>query len=96
MVDSAGELVKSWGDVIEANGGTADIRVDEYVRRFTSYVISNVMFGDEWQMGMEIFLKSLDLINAMSTPTILSGIPFYRFFILFYCILFLLYQLEFE
>ncbi|MBA0836183.1 hypothetical protein Goarm_008417 [Gossypium armourianum] len=73
IVESVGELVKSWGNLIEANGGTADIRVDDYVRRFTSYVISNVVFGDEWQMGMEIFPKSLDLINAMSTPTILSG-----------------------
>ncbi|TYJ33419.1 hypothetical protein E1A91_A05G102900v1 [Gossypium mustelinum] len=62
-----------------SNGGTADIRVDDYVRRFTSYVISNVVFGDEWQMGMEIFPKFPDLINAMSTPTILSGIPFYRY-----------------
>ncbi|MBA0594625.1 cytochrome P450 714C2 [Gossypium raimondii] len=79
IVESVGELVKSWGNLIEANGGTADIRVDDYVRRFTSYVISNVVFGDEWQMGMEIFPKSLDLINAMSTPTTLSGIPFYRY-----------------
>ena len=78
MVGSGGELVKSWGNIIEANGGIADIRVDDYVRNFTSYIISNVVFGDEWQKGMEIFPKSLALINAMSTPTILSGIPFYR------------------
>ncbi|XVF20103.1 hypothetical protein REPUB_Repub11eG0169300 [Reevesia pubescens] len=79
IVESGGELVKSWGNIIEANGGIADIRVDDYVRNFTSYIISNVMFGDEWHKGMEIFPKSLALINAMSTPTILSGIPFYRY-----------------
>ncbi|XP_022752770.1 cytochrome P450 714C2-like [Durio zibethinus] len=80
MVQSGGELVKSWENIVEANGGIADIRVDDYVRHFTSFIISNVMFGDEWQKGMEIFPKSLALINAMSTPTILSGIPFYRYF----------------
>ncbi|KAE8656817.1 Detected protein of unknown function [Hibiscus syriacus] len=57
----------------------SDIRVDDCVRSFTSYVISKVVFGDEWQKGMEIFPKSLALINAMSSPTILSGIPFFRY-----------------
>ncbi|XVF68717.1 hypothetical protein PTKIN_Ptkin11bG0024000 [Pterospermum kingtungense] len=79
MVESGGELVKSWGKIIEENGGIADIRIDDHVRNFTSSIISKVMFGDEWQKGMEIFPKSLALINAMSTPTILSGIPFYRY-----------------
>ncbi|KAK8478342.1 hypothetical protein V6N13_144557 [Hibiscus sabdariffa] len=79
MVESGGELVKSWDNIIEANSGIADIRVDDYVRRFTSYVISKVVFGDDWQKGMEIFPKSLALINAMSSPTILTGVPFYRY-----------------
>ncbi|OMO91297.1 Cytochrome P450 [Corchorus olitorius] len=82
MVECGGELVKSWGTIIEANNnssGIADIRVDDYVRSFTSSIISHVVFGDEWHKGMEIFPKSLALINAMSSPTILSGIPFYRY-----------------
>ncbi|XWS53160.1 hypothetical protein CRYUN_Cryun11dG0133800 [Craigia yunnanensis] len=78
MVEFGRELVKSWGNIIEANGGFADIRVYEYVRSFTSYIISNVMLRNEWQKGMEIFPKSLALINVMSAPTILSDNPFYR------------------
>ncbi|KAK6271950.1 hypothetical protein POUND7_009033 [Theobroma cacao] len=79
MVESGEALVNSWGNIIEANGGIADIRVDDYVRRYTSSIISNVVFGNEWETGMEMFPKSLSLIKAMCSPTILSGVPFYRY-----------------
>ena len=45
MVESACKLVSSWQGLTEIGGGSADIRVDDYIRSFTSTVISKMMFG---------------------------------------------------
>uniref|UniRef100_A0A5B6YIB8 Uncharacterized protein n=1 Tax=Davidia involucrata TaxID=16924 RepID=A0A5B6YIB8_DAVIN len=78
-VESARTLVKSWESIIESEGGIADIRVDEHVRNFTSYVISRILFGSNYSIGSDLFLKCRDLIKASISPTILNGLPFLRY-----------------
>ena len=77
-MESACKLVSSWQGLTEIGGGSADIRVDDYIRSFTSTVISKMMFGSHYSEAVELFPKCRSLMNDLQTPTILKGIPFYR------------------
>ncbi|KAL6332428.1 hypothetical protein AAG906_007976 [Vitis piasezkii] len=55
MVESASNLVSSWLGLIELGSGSADIRVDDYIRSFTSTVISKMMFGSHHSKAVELF-----------------------------------------
>ncbi|CAK9154558.1 unnamed protein product [Ilex paraguariensis] len=79
VVESASTLVKSWESVVESEGGTADIKVDDYVREFTSHVFSRITFGSNYSIGAELLPKCRALIKASESPTILNGLPFYRY-----------------
>ena len=90
IVESACTLIKSWDNVVKAEDGVAELIVDEYVRNFTSEIISKMMFGNNFFEGMKLFPKLKTLIDIMSTPTLLSGVPFSRYVIsLFFVISFL-------
>ncbi|KAK6935906.1 Cytochrome P450 [Dillenia turbinata] len=78
MVESAGKLVKTWAHMIEKEGGTADTRVDDYVRIYSTEMISRMLFGSDYEKGVEMRHKCKALINAMAQPTMLSGVPFAR------------------
>ncbi|KAK6926936.1 Cytochrome P450, partial [Dillenia turbinata] len=78
IVESAGKLVKTWESMIESEGGIADVRVDDYVRSYTTEIISKMMFGSDYGKGVEMRHKCKALIDAMAQPTILSGLPFAR------------------
>ncbi|XP_015874059.2 cytochrome P450 714C2 [Ziziphus jujuba] len=82
VVESANTLVKAWESRVDqtAHGGAVDIPVHDYVRSFSSNVISNILFGSNYREGNMIFPKYRALLNAMASPTILNGIPFSRFF----------------
>ncbi|KAJ9691544.1 hypothetical protein PVL29_013656 [Vitis rotundifolia] len=77
MVESASNLVSSWLGLIELGSGSADIRVDDYIRSFTSTVISKMMFGSHHSKAVELFPKCRALMKDLQTPTILKGIPFF-------------------
>ncbi|WJZ97390.1 hypothetical protein VitviT2T_015998 [Vitis vinifera] len=79
MVESASNLVSSWLGLIELGSGSADIRVDDYIRSFTSTVISKMMFGSHHSKAVELFPKCRALMKNLQTPTILKGIPFFRY-----------------
>ena len=90
IVESACTLIKSWDNVVKAEDGVAELIVDEYVRNFTSEIVSKMMFGNNFFEGMKLFPKLKTLIDIMSTPTLLSGVPFSRYVIsLFFVISFL-------
>ncbi|XP_074356345.1 cytochrome P450 714C2-like [Apium graveolens] len=80
VLDSGNTLVESWEKMVETEGGIADIKVDEYVKNFTSSSFSNVMFGRYDVAHKGLFLKFRDLMEASGSPTVLDGRPFYRFF----------------
>ncbi|KAL1827572.1 hypothetical protein ACET3Z_005984 [Daucus carota] len=80
VLESGNTLVKSWEKLIETEGGIADIRVDDYVKKFTSTIFSNVMFGRYDAATKDLFSKCRDLMEASGSPTVLDGRPFYRFF----------------
>ncbi|XP_017233410.1 cytochrome P450 714C2-like [Daucus carota subsp. sativus] len=80
MLESGNTLVKSWEKMVETGSGIADIRVDDYVKNFTSSIFSNVMFGRYDVAHKGLFSKCRDLMEASGSPTVLDGRPFYRFF----------------
>ncbi|KAJ9691547.1 hypothetical protein PVL29_013659 [Vitis rotundifolia] len=79
MVEFVSDLVNSWLGLIELGRGSADIRVDDYIRSFTSTLISKMMFGSHYSKGVELFPKCRALMKDLQTPTILKGIPFFRY-----------------
>ncbi|XP_060673794.1 cytochrome P450 714C2-like [Ziziphus jujuba] len=79
MVESANTLVNSWESKINQTDGVVDLPIHDYVRSFSSTVISKILFGSNYEEGNTIFPKHGALLKAMASPTILNGIPFSRF-----------------
>ena len=78
VLESGNTLVKSWEKMVETGSGIADIRVDDYVKKFTSTIFSKVMFGRYDAATKDLFSKCRDLMEASGSPTVLDGRPFYR------------------
>ncbi|XP_075634020.1 cytochrome P450 714C2-like [Castanea sativa] len=66
ITESAITVVDSWKSMIETQGGTAEIKIDPYMRSFSGDVISKACFGSNYSKGEEIFLKLRLLQEAMS------------------------------
>lgn len=69
IADSAVNLVKSWRSRIDIEGGesgTADIKIDNDLKRFSGDVISRACFGRSFSEGEEIFLKLTALEEVLS------------------------------
>ncbi|KAF8380788.1 hypothetical protein HHK36_028282 [Tetracentron sinense] len=79
MTEAASMLVKSWDCKINSQGGMADIRADEDLRIFSSYIISKTLFGSSYTKGIDIFLRLRALTKALSTPSLLAGVPGLRY-----------------
>lgn len=79
MVESTFPLLKSWEGRIASGGGIGDITVDEALRSFSADVISRTCFGSSYYKGKEIFLRLRALQQTMSKPSILIGLPGFRF-----------------
>ena len=78
ITESVDTLLKSWRSKIEAEGGIADIRIDEHMRSFSGDVISRACFGSSYTKGEEIFLRLRALQEAMSKRSF-SEIPGMRY-----------------
>lgn len=78
VLESGNTLVKSWEKLVETEAGIADIRVDDYVKTFTSSIFSNVMFGRHESAEKLLFSKCRDLMEVSGSPTVVDGRPFYR------------------
>ncbi|KAL7128428.1 hypothetical protein ABFS83_14G316600 [Erythranthe nasuta] len=69
-------LINSWKDVIDAEGGvTADIKIDNYLKKFSGDVISRACFGSSYSEGEHIFQKLRDLEKISSKKVLSTGIP---------------------
>ena len=79
MVESSITLVNSWTNLIESEGGVADVHVDEYMRSFSGDVISRACFGSNYSKGEEIFSKLRELQELLSKKAFSSDIPVLRF-----------------
>ncbi|KAL0389181.1 UNVERIFIED_CONTAM: cytochrome [Sesamum calycinum] len=64
--DSTITLLNSWRNIVEREGGLADINIDKYMRSFSGDVISRACFGSNYSKGEEIFLKLRALQEAAS------------------------------
>lgn len=78
ITESVDILLNSWRSKIEAEGGIADIRIDEHMTSFSGDVISRACFGGSYTKGEEIFLKLKVLQEAMSKKAF-SFIPGMRY-----------------
>jgi hypothetical protein len=79
IVESACSLVKSWNSMVETEGGVVELIVDDYVRNFTSTIISKMMFGNNYHVGTKLLPKCKALVDAVDSPTMLDGTPFSRY-----------------
>ncbi|GMY23179.1 cytochrome P450 714C2-like [Fagus crenata] len=79
MVESSITLVNSWTNLIEREGGIADVNIDEYMRTFSGDVISRACFGSNYTEGEEIFLRLRELQEHMSKKNLSFGIPGVRY-----------------
>ncbi|CAN4101131.1 unnamed protein product [Withania somnifera] len=77
--DSALALLSSWNNQIESQGGSADIKIDPYIRSFSGDVISKACFGSNFSKGKEIFFKLRALQEAFSRRVLATGIPGTRY-----------------
>ncbi|XP_057724504.1 cytochrome P450 714C2-like [Arachis stenosperma] len=73
--ECATSLVNSWDDIIKENGGSANIKVDEYFREFSGDVISRACFGSNYSKGKQIFSKLEALQEILSKNSLLIWIP---------------------
>ncbi|KAM7496334.1 hypothetical protein LguiA_020748 [Lonicera macranthoides] len=76
ITDSANILVNAWKSiVIGSEGETADIKIDQYMRRFSGEVISGVCFGSNYAKGEEIFSKFRELTTIAASNFFYNWIP---------------------
>ncbi|XP_050282053.1 cytochrome P450 714C2-like [Quercus robur] len=78
MVESSITLVNSWTNLIESEGGVADVHVDKYMRSLSGDVISRACFGSDYSKGEEMFSKLDVLQEHLSKKVFSSGIPVLR------------------
>ncbi|KAL4271987.1 hypothetical protein GQ457_13G017020 [Hibiscus cannabinus] len=79
ILQSTSLVLESWKTRIEADGGLAHIKIDEYMRSFSGDVISRACFGSSYCRGEEIFLKLRALQEAMSKKGLSTGVPGMRY-----------------
>ncbi|KAL2488429.1 Cytochrome [Forsythia ovata] len=79
ITESTITLVNSWKKIIDAEGGIADIKIDQHMRSFSGDVISKACFGSNFSKGEEIFFKLRALQEAASKKVLATGIPGMRY-----------------
>ncbi|KAI3460635.1 hypothetical protein Pfo_017298 [Paulownia fortunei] len=72
---SAFMLMNTWKDLIDAQGGIADIKIDHHLREFSGDVISRACFGSSYSEGEELFQKLRALQEVTSKKGLSLGIP---------------------
>ncbi|KAA8550472.1 hypothetical protein F0562_002156 [Nyssa sinensis] len=75
ITESTVTLLNSWKGRIEAEGGLADIKIDQDMRSFSGDVISRACFGSNFSKGEEIFKRLRALQEAASKKVLSTGVP---------------------
>ncbi|XP_047978065.1 cytochrome P450 714C2-like isoform X2 [Salvia hispanica] len=68
-------LIESWKGLIEAEGGKADIKIDDYLKKFSGEVISRACFGSSYAEGEQLFQKLAALQQITAKKGFSLGIP---------------------
>lgn len=79
MTESANEMLISWENKVDREGGSAEIVVDEFLRNFSAHVISRASFGSSFSEGKEIFNQIRQLQMATSKQHMFVGVPGSRY-----------------
>lgn len=85
MMEAANDMLISWENEVEREGGSAEMVVDEFLRSFSADVISRASFGSSFSEGKEIFNKIRQLQMAMAKKNMLIGVPGSRYVVLYVC-----------
>lgn len=73
-------LIDEWKGVIDGEGGkAADIKIDEYLRKFSGDVISRACFGSSYAEGELLFEKFAALQHVTAKKGLSLGIPGMRY-----------------
>ncbi|XAR60846.1 hypothetical protein NMG60_11034370 [Bertholletia excelsa] len=75
VFESASMLLDLWKSKVDADGGIADILVDQYLLDCSGDIISRACFGSNYANGKEIFCKLNILKDAMAKRIFSIGIP---------------------
>ncbi|KAL1557042.1 cytochrome P450 714C2-like isoform X1 [Salvia divinorum] len=68
-------LIESWKGLIDAQGGKADIKIDDYLKKFSGEVISRACFGSSYAEGEQLFQKLAALQQITAMKGFSMGIP---------------------
>ncbi|KAL5569541.1 hypothetical protein UlMin_026116 [Ulmus minor] len=80
IVECATTLVNSWTSLIEEEaGGVADIKLENYLSRYSEDAISKTCFGSNYTKGEEMFSKIRELEEHMFKRSQYYGIPITRY-----------------
>ncbi|KAJ1257077.1 hypothetical protein BS78_K221600 [Paspalum vaginatum] len=79
MVGSANEMLASWENITDKQGGSAEVVVDESLRNFAADVISKACFGSSYSELNEIFNNIRQLQIALAEQTMIFGVPGSRY-----------------
>lgn len=63
-------LIDSWKDVIDGEGGKAEIKIDHHLRKFSGDLISKACFGSSYAEGEQLFQK----LRALQEVTSKKGL----------------------
>lgn len=73
--ESALMLIDSWKGLIDGEGGkNVDIKIDEYLKKFSGEVISRACFGSSYGEGEQLFQKLALLQQVTSKKGFSAGI----------------------
>ncbi|KAG6406044.1 hypothetical protein SASPL_133640 [Salvia splendens] len=66
-------LIDPWKGLIDAEGGKTDIKIDDYLKKFSGEVISRACFGSSYAEGGTSFSQTCCASTNYSHERILSG-----------------------
>ncbi|XP_004307254.1 PREDICTED: cytochrome P450 734A1-like isoform 2 [Fragaria vesca subsp. vesca] len=66
IVESTTSMLKTWESEIQTQGGTAEIRVDENLRKISGDIIARACFQSNYSEGKEIFSRLRTLQKILS------------------------------
>lgn len=74
IVDATIPLLQSWENMLDSAGGSKEIYVDKYLRKFSADVIARACFGSNFVEGKDIFCKLRQLQKLISQQDTFVGL----------------------
>jgi hypothetical protein len=79
IIESATTLTDVWKNLLQNEGGKAEIMVHSHLKIFSAKIISRVSFGNSYAKGEVVHPKFCLLQTAISKSDLFTAIPGSRF-----------------